>query len=241
MPATSWTRTNAAPRRAASTASHTEAGSRSRGSAMPVSRPMKLCARRRSGRDSRHRPAARRPRPGDVSSTLLPKPRPDRRRCCCARHPPPRKPGHVPPGTGAPPRNVRIGRDGVLFLRSAQRCHQHHRYAALGDQRHQGRIVLQGRHVVDDACPGVEAAPPRRRAGCRSTARRRAWRGPRPRAGRAATPRRHRWGESPAGSTRRRHQRVGALRNEKQPSSCLRGFEAFAAVGKESGVTLTIA
>ena len=35
--------------------------------------------------------------------------------------------------------------------------HQHHRHAALGDQRHQGRIVLQRRHVVDDACAGIEA------------------------------------------------------------------------------------
>ena len=34
MPATSWTRTMAAPRRAASTASQTEAGSRRRGSAI---------------------------------------------------------------------------------------------------------------------------------------------------------------------------------------------------------------
>ena len=42
VPATSCTRTIAAPRRAASTASHTEAGSRSRGSAIPVSLPMKL-------------------------------------------------------------------------------------------------------------------------------------------------------------------------------------------------------
>jgi len=34
--------------------------------------------------------------------------------------------------------------------------HQHHRRAALGDQRDQGRIVLQCRDVVDDACAGVE-------------------------------------------------------------------------------------
>ena len=53
--------------------------------------------------------------------------------------------------------DVGVGRHDVLLLRPALPVHQHHRRAALGDQRHQGRIVLQRRHVVDDACAGIEA------------------------------------------------------------------------------------
>ena len=53
--------------------------------------------------------------------------------------------------------DVVVGRHDVLLLRPALPVHQHHRRAALGDQRHQGRIVLQRRHVVDDARAGIEA------------------------------------------------------------------------------------